>query len=52
MVRRKMSVTAGWVIEMDKMDIPTVIGTLFFLPVLGIEPKVSHILSKYSITDL
>lgn len=53
MGRGKMAVATGWVIEMDKMDVPTVIGNpFFFLPVLSIEPRVSHKLSKYSVTEL
>lgn len=32
MGRGKMAVATGWVIETDKMAIPTVIGNPFFFP--------------------
>lgn len=52
MVRSKMAVTTGWLIEVDKMDVPTVVGALFFLLVLAIESRVSRMLGKYFITEL
>lgn len=52
MVRTEMAVTTGWLIEMDRMDASTAVGTLFFLQLLGIDSRVSHNTQQVPTTEL